>query len=270
MKIHKNTRLLPRQRVEIFNKYHRDNRKVSHLADEYDVSRVTIYKVLKEIRLGQVNQKSSTNIRYKVVGYGLKRLAKIEKKHEDKLRKQARRYNKNYPGEMVHVDCTRLPLLEGEKSTDRREYLFVGIDDHSRELYAGIFSDKTSISASKFLTQILNECPYTIECIYSDNGKEFKGNPNHHPFMQICMDNQISQQYTRVKRPQTNGKAERVIRTLKENWHQVNHFESRDQRKLSINRFINYYNLVKPHAGLGKQTPMEILINYFYQSVNNA
>jgi len=270
MKIHKNTRLLPRQRVEIFNKYHRERKKVSHLAKEYGVSRVTIYKVLKEIRLGQVHQKSSTNIRYQTTNYGLKRLARIEHRIEEKLKRQAQRYNKKYPGEMIHVDCTRLPLLEGEKKTDRREYLFVGIDDYSRELYAGIFPDKTSISAGKFLKQTLDECPYTVECIYSDNGTEFKGNPNHHPFMQICLDQKIKQQHTKVKRPQTNGKAERVIRTLKENWHQTNHFSDREQRQLSINRFINYYNLVKPHASLNKQTPMEILINYFYKSVNNA
>jgi len=270
MTLHKNTRLLPRQRVEIFNKYHRERKKVAFLAEEYGVSRPTIYKVLREVRVGQIHQQPSTNARFRTVGFGLKRLAKIEKKIEIKLKAQAKRYNKNYPGEMIHVDCCRLPLLEGESKQDKREYLFVGIDDYSRELYAGIFPDKTSISASQFLKQIIHECPYTIECIYSDNGREFKGNPNHHPFMQICVDEKIIQRHTRVKRPQTNGKAERVIRTLKESWHQTNHFNSREERKLTLNRFINYYNLVKPHASLNNQTPMEILINYYYQSVNNA
>jgi transposase InsO family protein len=270
MTLHKNTRLLPRQKVEIFNKYHRERRQVTSLAAEYQVSRVTIYKVLREVRLGQTHQQPSTNVRFRTVGYGLKRLAKVEKLIENKRKAQAKRYNKKYPGEMIHVDCCRLPLLEGENKQDQREYLFVGIDDYSRELYAGIFPDKTSSSASQFLKQILDECPYTIECIYSDNGREFKGNPHHHPFMQVCMDEKIIQRYTRVKRPQTNGKAERVIRTLKENWHASNHFTNREERKLTLNRFINYYNLVKPHASLNKQTPMEILINYFYQSVNNA
>lgn len=270
MTLHKNTRLLPRQRVEIFNKYHQERRKVNSLADEYRVSRVTIYKVLREVRIGQLHQKNSTNIRFRTVSSGLKRLAKIESRIETTLRKQAKRYNKKYPGEMIHVDCCRLPLLEGESTQGAREYLFVGIDDYSRELYAGIFPDKTSTSASQFLLQVLNECPYTVECIYSDNGREFKGNPNHHPFMQVCMDNHLTQRYTKVKRPQTNGKAERVIRTLKESWHQANHFNNREERRLTLNRFINYYNLVKPHASLESKTPMEILINYFYQSVNNA
>ena len=64
---------------------------------------------------------------------------------EEKLKKQAKRYNKAYPGEMVHVDTKRLPLLEGERPKDTREYLFIGIDDFSRELYAAILPDKTRV-----------------------------------------------------------------------------------------------------------------------------
>ena len=64
---------------------------------------------------------------------------------------------------MVHVDTKRLPLLKGQKSTDRREYLFVAIDDFSRELYAAIMPDKTASSAAKFLLEILvRRCDKTL------------------------------------------------------------------------------------------------------------
>ena len=87
--------------------------------------------------------------------------------------------NKNYPGEMMHFDTKRLPLLKGERSDKPRDYLFVGIDDFSRELYAGIFPDKTQFSAAAFLQSILEECPYTLECAYSDNAKGWDRNlPN--------------------------------------------------------------------------------------------
>nr|WP_224783543.1 hypothetical protein [Neisseria flavescens] len=52
----------------------------------------------------------------------------------------------------MHLDTERLPLLKGQKATDKRNYLFVAIDDFSRELYAAILPDKTADSAAKFLT----------------------------------------------------------------------------------------------------------------------
>jgi len=75
--------------------------------------------------------------------YGLKRLAKVEAELERKRKAEVRRYNKSYPGELMHFDTKRLPLLKGENATRPREYLFVSIDDFSRELYAGIYPDKT-------------------------------------------------------------------------------------------------------------------------------
>ena len=91
---------------------------------------------------------TSKNERYKTICYSIKRLVKVEKSIEDKLRRQAKRYNKTYPGEMLHVDTKRLPLLKNETKQQTREYLFVGIDDFSRELYAGIYPDKSQFSAA--------------------------------------------------------------------------------------------------------------------------
>lgn len=279
MTLHKNTRLLPNQKVEIFNKYHNQGKTVTQLKDEYRVSRVTIYKVLRQVRAKQILPVKSVNHRYRCLKYGIKRLAKVEKELEQKLKTQAKRYSKSYPGEMIHVDTVRLPLLRGEsKITHKPEYLFVGIDDYSRELYAAIMPDKTSISAQAFLLQMLEECPYAVECLYSDNGTEYKGKRDEHPFSLSCAVHQIEQRFTKVKSPQTNGKAERVIRTLRQMWHNQEDFVSRDQRRLSLNRFINYYNTVKPHTSLGGKTPYEYLIRYFYESatlnylqcVNNA
>ena len=69
-------------------------------------------------------------------------------------------------------DIKRLPLLKSQKKTDSGEYLFVAIDDFSRELFAAIFPDKTQFSAAKFLNQVIEEYPYKFECFYSDNGTE--------------------------------------------------------------------------------------------------
>jgi transposase InsO family protein len=264
MVIHKRTRLTPIQRREVYEAYHQKNQKVSELAASYHVSRPTIYKILQRGRKQDFTIHSSRNKRFACLRYGIKRLSKIEKQIEERLKKQAKRYNKDYPGQMVHGDTKRLPLLEGQKSLDRREYLFVAIDDFSRELYAAILPDKTQNSAKDFLEQVLEECPYIIEQFYTDNGKEYRGDPEHHAFMKLCRENSIEQRFTRVKTPKTNGKAERVIKTIMELWHNKNRFRSSAHRKTELKRFINYYNGVKPHKGINGLTPEEKLIEYFY------
>lgn len=67
-----------------------------------------------------------------------------------------------------------------------------------------------------------------------------------------------------MKTPRTNGKAERVIRTIMDMWHKKTMFKSKQHRKTEFIRFINYYNTVKPHKGINGLTPLEKLIEYFY------
>ena len=264
MVIHKNTRLTPFRRRQLSDDYYKKHIRVCDLCRKYQITAPTVYKILHNSKNNDYSIHKSTNKRFRCLKYGLKRLSKIEKKIEEKLKKQAKRYNKKYPGEMIHFDTKRLPLLKGETPKSNYEYLFVGIDDFSRELYAIITPDKTQHSSAKFLEQVIDECPYTIEQAYSDNGTEYKGNQERHAFMKLCEKNKIEQRFTKVKHPYTNGKAERVIRTIMEMWHNKTEFKSRQHRKTELIRFINYYNTVKPHKGIDGQTPIEKLINYFY------
>jgi len=263
MRIHKNTKLTPIKRKEVYEDYHTNNLRKCELIKKYDVSRPTIDKVLYRGRNNDFTIHDSSNARFRCIKYGFKRLAKIETKIQDKLKKQAKRYNKSYPGEMMHFDTKRLPLLRGESPKNRYEYMFVGIDDFSRELYVTIQPDKTQYSSKRFLNQVLEECPYLIEQAYSDNGLEYKGSEQH-AFRKLCTKNGIEQRFTKVKHPWTNGKAERVIRTLMEMWHDKTEFKNRNHRKLELIRFVNYYNTVKTHKGIDENTPMEKLISYFF------
>ncbi|MCA9364968.1 MAG: DDE-type integrase/transposase/recombinase [Candidatus Moranbacteria bacterium] len=70
-----------------------------------------------------------------------------------------------------------------------------------------------------------------IEQIYSDNGLEYKGNEDKHAFMLECQKNTIAQRFTKVESPQTNGKAERVIRTIMDMWHTKTRFKVRADTK---------------------------------------
>ena len=134
MAIHKGTRLTPLQREEIYRReYQEEGKKVSYLAEACHVSRPTIYKIIQRGRQRDFAIHPSTNKRFRCLKYGIKRLSKIEEAIETRLKRQAKRYNnKEYPGQMLHGDTKRLPLLEGETALGRREYLFVAIDDFSR------------------------------------------------------------------------------------------------------------------------------------------
>jgi transposase InsO family protein len=266
MVVHKHTKLTPRQRKALaYDHFVGKARKVELMA-KYGISYPTVQKILARAKHGDFTVHKSINRRYQCLEYGLKRLSKVSARIEAKLKKQARRYEKSYPGELLHLDTKRLPWLKGEgkRYESEREYLFVAIDDFSRELYAGIYPDKSSWSAASFLKSVLRECPYTIERILTDNGTEYKGRYGEHDFMRTCGEAGIKQSFTRVRTPQTNGKAERVIRTLMEQWYANERFTSHRQRKQSLARFVNYYNCVKPHKGIDNQTPLERLCEYFY------
>ena len=263
MTIHRRARLTPIQRQEIFEKY-RAGTRICDLTRQYSVSRPTIYKIVHRGKYQDFTLHKSMNARYRCLRYGLKRLAKVEAALEKKLRKEALRYNKKYPGEMLHADNFRLPVIAGESALAQRERLFVGIDDFSRELYAAILPDKTQDSAARFLEQVLDECPYTIEQWYTDHGREWEGSPKTHAFMKLARQNRIEQRFTKVKTPRTNGKAERVIRTLKQLWLRKTRFKSRAHRHQELIRFVNWYNTVKPHKGIDNLTPLEKLTQYFY------
>ena len=260
--MHKNTKLLPYQRREAYRRW-RDGDRATDLAKYYRVSRKTLYEVFHKAKLGIFENYSSKNLRYRTIEYGLKKLRKTEVKLEKKLAKREirlNRYNKKHPGEMVHTDSSVLSLIPGEAITTPKEYLYVFIDDYSRTLFADILPDQTSYSAAIVLDEALEMLPFKVECVYSDNGKEFKG-----AFRHFCRIRRIPQQFTKPYRPQTNGKAERVIKTIK-GLLRKHHFTSREERRRILYAVIRYYNHIRPHQSLGGMSPFGCLKNYIEQT----
>ncbi|NBD74300.1 hypothetical protein GVX82_04660 [Patescibacteria group bacterium] len=74
---------------------------------------------------------------------------------------------------MMHFDTKRLPLLADESPHEGRDYLFVGVDDLSPDLYTAIMTGKTQYCAEALLQQVLEVCPYTTEQRYSQDGTEY-------------------------------------------------------------------------------------------------
>lgn len=255
--MHKNTKLPEALRREVYRRWVTGQSQRS-LADEYHVDKKIIGRVVVRGRLQDFSVHDSTNERYRTIEYGLKKLMKTEQR----LRKRAdrlaiRRYEKSYPGEMVHADTKMLPRLQGETKGISRERLYVALDDFSRTMVADIMPDKSQESSEVFGSITTERLPFTIRDWYTDRGTEWKGTKEH-AFVAWCREGNITQHFTKPRTPQTNGKAERVIRTLMTEWHRKHHFASREERRRLLYVYVDQYNHERVHGTLG-MTPIKKL-----------
>lgn len=254
--MHKYTKLTPTLRREIYAKWCAGRASFRRLGQQYHVDKNIIAVAIRRGRLGDFSVHDSTNHRYRTIEYGLKRLAKATQEVEKRLvRQNKHRYERKCPGELVHGDTKRLPKLPGQT---RREVLFVAIDDCTRWLVADIYPDRTMWSSSTFLEMSIVRFPFWVEKHYSDNGGEYKGSKDH-AFVAACVRNRIQQGFTKPRHPWTNGKAERVIRTLMEEWYDFQPFASSKERRQSLYQFVDWYNHERSHMGLQNHTPADKL-----------
>ena len=249
-----------------------DGDSIAELARHYRVDRQTVYRTVKKARLGIFTNLPSMNYRYRQVEYGLRRLSKVEKKLAKKIAKREhrlKRYEKSSPGEMVHFDTKKLPVMYGEAISGPREWLHVAIDDFCRFLVADILPDKTSYSSAIFLEETLHALPFAMEKAFSDNGSEYKGRPDH-PFVAGLARHGIAQSFTKPRHPYTNGKAERVIKTIMTECFSKSGrtFASREHRRKFLYAFVNWYNTTRPHESLGGVPPLQRLEDYLARIKN--
>jgi transposase InsO family protein len=181
------------------------------------------------------------------------------------------RYERSRPGELVHVDCKKLGriLKPGHRVTgDRRgqakgkagwQHLFVAIDDHSRLGFASVYADETTESALRFLDELVRfyeSHGIQVERVLSDNGTCFKRR-----WAETCASHGIEVRKTRAYRPQTNGKAERFIRTLLERWAYAYPYEHESARLAALAPALDFYNRFRPHRALAGLAPLQRVNN---------
>lgn len=177
------------------------------------------------------------------------------------------RYERARPGELVHVDVKKLGRIirpghrvTGDRSKRARglagwQYLFVVIDDATRLAFARIYPDETAASAIAFLTacnRFYGRHGIRIERVLTDNGTCFKRR-----WQDACSELGIRVRKTRPYRPQTNGKAERFIRTLLECWAYAYSYPTEHERAQALPDALDSYNRYRPHRALGGQTPLQ-------------
>jgi len=239
MKYHNNARFTYHQRKEIKRRVN-DGESVAKVAKDFNTTRKTIYKWATRDIFYDVSS------RPKKYGYPQ---CKWKPPKEKPI---IIRFEKKHPGEMVHLDTFRV-YCGGKKYNG-----YVAIDSCTRLLFAKILDYKTQDQARHFLDLTRSSFPFKIQTILTDNGSEFCGSRKRHLFEMECLEQEIIHKYTRPNSPKTNGKAERVIRTLKEGWYRKKKYENLEDAAYELVKFVNWYNNYRNHFSI-KMTPLQKL-----------
>jgi transposase InsO family protein len=192
---------------------------------------------------------------------------------------QPLRYERSRPGELVHVDVKKLGRIQGGAGkrvrdglrkhynrtyTDRDghvrksvgwEYVHIAVDDYSRLAYAEVLSDEKATTAIGFLRRALAffaRYGIVVERVLTDNGSAYRSTIH----ALTCRTLGIRHLRTRPYRPQTNGKAERFIRTLLAGWAYGAIYGSSRERTAALDGWLWHYNHRRRHSALGHQPPV--------------
>jgi transposase InsO family protein len=188
------------------------------------------------------------------------------------------RYERQRPGELLHVDVKKLGRIEGgagkrvrdgvrqhkrRRATDaagvRRnligwEYVHVCVDDATRLAYAEVLDDERATTAAAFLRRAVafyRRHGIEVEAVMTDNGSAYVS--ILHSI--ACRMLGIRHLLTRPYRPQTNGKAERFIRTMLGEWAYGAIYRSSSERTGALAGFLWRYNFKRNHGSLGRKPP---------------
>ena len=134
----------------------------------------------------------------------------------------------------------------------------MAIDDHSRLATAQLFPDEKKESAVAFLEAAIayyRSLGITVSRVMTDNGSCYRSKA----FLRACARLNIKPIRTRPYTPQTNGKAERFIQTALREWAYARAYNTSDERHRDLDLWLHRYNWHRPHASIGKQTPVSKL-----------
>lgn len=181
------------------------------------------------------------------------------------------RYERKTPGELIHIDIKTLgrfdrigPRITGERSSKSKtrgagwEYVHVAIDDASRIAFAQILPDQTAASATAFLKAALAyyaSLGVTVSRVMTDNGPCYYAKV----FAKTCRGLGLKHIRTRPYRPQTNGKAERFIKTALNEWAYAQAYLNSDQRAAELPAWLHHYNWHRPHGAINSVPPVSRL-----------
>ena len=257
----------------------------AHVAEQLGISRATAYKWVRRFRAegqaGLLDRSSrphrsprqfSPAIEAEILArHGLSRL-----RDADRVTTAPIRYVACHPGALVHQDHKkqgRIPAGGGHRSLGRAqarpghrtgggyEHLEVVIDDASRYAVVVPVADESGASAAHALEVAATEFAklgIRIERVLTDNGWAYTQAAAY----RVVLDRLGTRhKRTRPWRPQTNGKAERFIQTLINEWAYARPYQSNEERSAALSGFVDFYNRSRPHTALGGRSPLDVVNN---------
>lgn len=224
-------------------------------------------------RFGPLRVAALTGVPARTVGrilqrHGVPRLADCDPLTGDPIRAAratANRYERDRPGELVHLDVKKLGRIpdgggwrargRSEQVRDRGigyDYVHVAIDDHTRIGYAEVLPDEKGPTAAGFLTRAASYFAGhgidRIERVITDNAFAYRKST---AFRQAVTDLGAVQRFIKPHCPWTNGKAERFNRTLQTEWAYRQIFTSSNHRQAALAPWLQHYNTERIHTGIG-------------------
>ena len=241
--------------------------------------RVQMIEVLRRLRMTAAEIAEVLAIPLSTVSLWLKRIG-LGKRSRLTPPEPPNRYERRHPGELVHVDIKKLGRVRGaghrvldSRASQKRtrwqgrltgvagwEYVHVIVDDYSRLAYAEVLDDLTAACAIAFLRRAVAwfaERGVRVRSVMTDNGSCYVA----HAYSAALRELGLHHLRIRPRRPQTNGKAERFIQTLLNEWAYNRVYGSSTERTAALPAFLERYNYRRPHGSLGKQPPATRLNN---------
>ncbi len=168
------------------------------------------------------------------------------------------------PGERIQIDTKYLDYRDRH---GRRIYQYTAIDEFSRWRFVLLSREITPLASVAFLEALRATFPFPIECVQTDHGTEFTyaALPHvlqPHPFAQQLATLGIRHKLIKIATPRHNGKVERSHRTDEEEFYRQLPLKTFAQAQRRLERWIHRYNHQRPHGGVGRKTPYQVLKEY--------
>jgi transposase InsO family protein len=185
----------------------------------------------------------------------------------------AQRYERGRPGELIHIDVKKLGRIArpGHRVFGRQiratkghhsqrfnlgwEFVHIAIDDATRLAYVEVLADEKAITAVGFLRRAVkhfNAYGIGVKSLITDNGNAYRSTVH----AIACRTLGIRHLRTKPYRPQTNGKAERFIRTMLAGWAYGAIYRSSAERNAALAGWLDWYNTRRPHGALSHKPPV--------------
>jgi transposase InsO family protein len=230
--------------------------------------RVAVIAALRRLRMTAAEIAECLRLPLSTVSAVLTRIG-LGKRSRLEPAEAANRYERKQPGELLHIDVKKLGRIgrpghrvSGNRRTRSRgagwEFVHVCIDDATRLAYVEVLEDEKATTAVGFLRRaVAHYRGYGIEvqAVMTDNGSCYIATIH----ALACRTLRIRHLRTRPYRPQTNGKAERFIRTMLSGWAYGAIYGTSDERRQALAGWLNFYNRHRPHGSLSHQPPLQRL-----------